>query len=156
MGSRHSPLRAAATLALALSCTSPAERAQEQAYANAVVGVMTAFQTEVERTQAECNRGMMACAVAAQDGAVAARRARSELSALTPPPKLAGANQKLMDAFEHIAASYDEIAGTYWDRAGAYEAYVRATHLLETALKDGLAAGVVIGFKGDSTVWARR
>lgn len=100
-------------LALALACTSSAERAQEQAYADAVVGLMTAFQTEAERTQMECNRGMMACAVVAQDGAIAARRARAELSALTPPPKLAPANQKLMEAFEHIAASYDEIAGTY-------------------------------------------
>ena len=142
--------------ALALACDSRSDRDAENIYAKRVTQILMELQASCRDTDAECNKGPLACAVAAHQGAAAARRAKSELTALTPPRKLLGANRKLIDGLDHFAQAYDAIADTFWDRSGAYDAYMRSVELLKQSMGEMASAALELGFKGDTSIWTRR
>lgn len=149
-------LAVVAPILVALSCSPADERRREEAYAARVTGILQGLARTHARFSDECQRGMLACSVAAGDAGDATRRARSELLSATPPRKLAAAHRKLLDCTEHLALAYDDIAETYWNRADALEAYTGSVRHMEASIRDLASAAVVIGFKGDGEAWRPR
>jgi hypothetical protein len=114
-------------LLIVAACQSPGERVAEEKYADRVIEILTAFENDYAPALRDCERGPLDCAVAAHDVAVAVRRARSDLAALTAPEKLRDANQRLMDGLDHLAGACETVADTCWDRSNLLEAYTRAS-----------------------------
>jgi hypothetical protein len=88
----------------------------------------------------------MKCKCSGTTGEIGSRRPRATAKARC-------AHADLLRGIEQIALSHDAIADTYWDRSHAYDADTRPMSHMHQSVTALASAALVVGFRGDATVW---